>query len=103
MVIDHCTLHIQSCMILFCVRSNTLIKMLYHSLPYDKCTMNYHHICTQFLSQKLTQFFMHTHRVIIKNEHKSGFIYSKTDNCTLGLDGYSVSVQKIVNKAENTI
>ena len=34
-------------MIPFCVRSNTLIKMVYHLLLYDKCTINYDHICTQ--------------------------------------------------------
>ena len=46
---------------------------------------------------------MHTHRVTITNEHRSGFFYTKTDICILCLDGYSVSVQEIVNKAENTI
>ena len=46
---------------------------------------------------------MHTHRVIIQNELRSGFFYTKTDISTLCLDGYSVSVQEIVNKVENTI
>ena len=48
MVIDYCTLNLQSCMIHFCVRSNTLIKLMYHSFLYDKCTINYGHICPQF-------------------------------------------------------
>ena len=103
MVIDYCTLNIQSCMIHFCVRSNTLIKMIYHSFLHNKCTINYINISTLSLRSFLTQLSMHTHRVIIKNEHISGFIQTKTDNCILCLDGYSVSVQEIVNKAENTI
>ena len=41
MVIDLCTLNIQSCMIPFCVRSNTLIKMVYHLSLYDKCTIGW--------------------------------------------------------------
>ena len=103
MVIDYCTLNIQSCMIPFCVRSNTLIKMMYHLLLYHNCTINYDHICTQIFSLKLTQFFMHTHRVILRIEPKSGFFQTKTVNCILCLDGYSMSVQEIVNKTENTI
>ena len=43
-------------MIPFCVRSNTLIKMLYHALLYDKCTMNYDHICTQVLFAEILAF-----------------------------------------------
>ena len=50
MVIDYCTLNIQSCFIHFCVRSATLIKMVYHLLLYDKCTISYCHICTQILN-----------------------------------------------------
>ena len=46
MVIVQCTLNLQSCIIPFCVRSNTLIKMVYHSFWHDKCTMNYDHICS---------------------------------------------------------
>ena len=50
MVVDHCTLNIQTCMIHFYVRSNTLIKMVvYHSFCHDKCTINYDHICIQLL------------------------------------------------------
>ena len=48
MVIDLCTPNIQTCIIHFCVRSNILIKMMYHTWLYDKCTMTYDHICTQF-------------------------------------------------------
>ena len=103
MVIDYGILNIQSCMRHFCVHSKTLVKMMYHSFLYDKCTMNYIHICTLILEVFLTQLFMHTHRVIIQNELRSGFFYTKTDISTLCLDGYSVSVQEIVNKAENTI
>ena len=80
-------------MIPYCVRSTMLIKMVYHSLLYDKCTMNYDQICPQKIFFKLTQLFMHTHRVIIQNELRSGFFYTKTDISTLCLDGYSVSVQ----------
>ena len=47
MVIDHCILNIHSCMIHFCVRSNMLIKMVYHSFCHNKCTINYDHICIQ--------------------------------------------------------
>ena len=45
MVIDYCTLNIQSCMIHFCVRSNVLIKMIYHTRMFIKCTTIYDHIC----------------------------------------------------------
>jgi len=45
MVINHCTLNIQTCMIPFCVRSNTLIKMVYHLLFCDKFTTIYGQIC----------------------------------------------------------
>ena len=47
MVTDHCTLNIQPCTIHFCVRSNILVKMMYHTCLYAKCTMVYNHICTQ--------------------------------------------------------
>ena len=50
MVIDYCTLNIQPCMIHFCVRCNTLITMIYHSLFYHKCTMSYDHICAQIFA-----------------------------------------------------
>ena len=50
MVIDCCTMNLQSCMIPFCVRSNTLIKMVYQSFRHDKRTMNYDHICTHILA-----------------------------------------------------
>ena len=46
---------------------------------------------------------MHTHRVIIKNEHIKWLYFTNADSFILCLDGYSVSVQEIVNKAENTI
>ena len=46
MGIDYCTINIQTCMIPFCVRSTTLVKVVYHSFVYDKCTMRYDHICT---------------------------------------------------------
>ena len=49
MVIDYCTLNIQPCMIHLCVRSNTLIKMKYHSCLFDKCIMIYNHICIPIL------------------------------------------------------
>ena len=74
MVIDYCTINIQSCMIHFCVCSNTLIKMICHSFLHNKCTINYVNICILILRNFLTQLSMHTHRVIIKNEHISGFI-----------------------------
>ena len=49
MVIDYCTLNIQPCMVHFYVRSNTLIKMKYHSCLFDKCIMIYNHICIPIL------------------------------------------------------
>ena len=64
MVIDLCTLNVQSCMIPFCVRSNTLIKMVYHLLLYDKCIMNYDQICIQMLEVIFAQidsaFYAHS-------------------------------------------
>ena len=45
MVIDHCTINIQTCMIPFCVRSNILIKMMYHTCLFVNCTTIYDHIC----------------------------------------------------------
>ena len=56
MVVDHCTLNIQTCMIHFYVRSNTLIKMVYHALLYNKCTINYDHICTQVSFAEILAF-----------------------------------------------
>ena len=47
MVIAQSTLNLQSCMVPFYVRSNMLIKMVYHSFCHNKCTINYDHICIQ--------------------------------------------------------
>ena len=41
MAIDYCTLNIQPCMIHFCVRSNTLIKMMCHTGQSVECTKIY--------------------------------------------------------------
>ena len=49
MVIDYCTPNLQPCIIHFCVRSNTLIKMMYHTFLDIECTMSYDHICTLML------------------------------------------------------
>ena len=103
MVIDYCTTNIQSCMIHFCVRSNTLIKMMYHSLLYNKRAMIYINICTLILEVFWLSFSCTHTELSYKNEQRSGFFCTKTDNCILCMDGYSVSVQEIVNKAENTI
>ena len=48
MVIDHCTINIQTCMIPFCVRSNVLIKIMYHTCMFVIWKLTYDHICTQF-------------------------------------------------------
>ena len=48
MVIDHCTLNIQQCMIHFCVRTTILVNMMYHTFLYLEHTWNYGYICTQF-------------------------------------------------------
>ena len=41
MVIDHCTLNIEPCMIHFCVRSKILVKMMYKSYIETKSLSRY--------------------------------------------------------------
>ena len=43
MVIDHCTLSIQPCMIHFYVRSNILVNIMYHTFVYVEHTWSYNH------------------------------------------------------------
>ena len=61
-VIDNCTLIIQPCMIHFCVRSNILIKMMYHTYLFVKCTMIYDHICTQIWKNARLQCYQKNHQ-----------------------------------------
>ena len=76
MVIDHCTLKIQQCMIHFCVRSNTLIKMMYNTWLFVNCTMIYDHICTQFskpiLDAVLQSYQLRRSNCVILDITKSG-------------------------------
>ena len=39
MVIDHCTLNIQPCMIHFCVRTTILVNMMYHTVLHVELTL----------------------------------------------------------------
>ena len=78
-------------MIHFCVRSNTLIKLMYHSFLYDKCTMNYGHICLQFWFcwiAELPEFIIiETGQIVFGKAHK----YYMGLKC---LDGYTAVQQK---------
>ena len=56
MVIDYCTLNIQPCMVHFYVRSNTLIKMKYHSFLHVNFTSNYDHFYNSILDQIYIHF-----------------------------------------------
>ena len=82
---------IQSCIIHFCVRSNTLIKLMYHSFLYDKCTINYGHICPQFWFcwiAELPEFIIpETGQIVFGKAHK----YYMGLKC---LDGYTAVQQK---------
>ena len=71
MVIDYCTLIIQSCIIHLCVRSNTLIKMVYCLLLYHKCTISYYHICNQILKLLNYKF---SGNIATENILKNGFL-----------------------------
>ena len=44
MVIDSCMLNIHKCMIPLCVRTNVLVKMIYHTFVYVEHTWSYDHI-----------------------------------------------------------
>ena len=48
MVINHCTFDNQSFMIHHLNQNFTADAKMYHTWLYDKCTMIYDHICTQF-------------------------------------------------------
>ena len=48
MVINHCTLYKQVCMIHHFNQNVTADAKMYHTWLYVKCTMIYDHICTQF-------------------------------------------------------
>ena len=48
MVINHCTLSIQTCMIHHFNQNVTADTKMYRTWLYVKCTMVYDHICTQF-------------------------------------------------------
>ena len=74
MVIDYCTLNIQSCMIHFCVRSNILIKMMYHKYIFVKFTMIYDHICTQVF-QPILLVRLQSYQ-IFSNVEKVKYIFS---------------------------
>ena len=91
MVIAQCTLNLQSCMIPFCVRSNTLIKMVYHSFCHDKCTSNHNLICTQFCFWWTAEFpefrFLENGQIVFGKAHK----YYMGLKC---LDGYTAVQQK---------
>ena len=54
-------------------------------------------------SSNLLSFSCTLTELSYKMSSEVAFLYTKTDISTLCLDGYSVSVQEIVNKAENTI
>ena len=56
-----------------------------------------------FRGQTLLSFYCTHTELSQKNDQRSGFIYTKTNISYHDLDGYSVSVQEIVNKTESTI
>ena len=63
MVIDHCTLNIQTCMIPFCVRSNVLVKMMYHKSLFLKCTMIYDYVCNSILRSILFALLQSSYQI----------------------------------------
>ena len=105
MVIDLCTLDIQPCAMHFCVRSNTLIKMVYNTFLCDKCTLNHNHICNHLkihiLHAVLQRYQLRRSDVVMKGLTKSGFFLHKNLLNISKLDGYTARQQKNVNKTEN--
>ena len=73
-IVTSCMFNIQACMIHFCVRSNTLIKMMYHTFLDITCTMNYDHICTQMLPAEFSICYVQASRLpddLTQNENKN--------------------------------